>query len=273
MGFNNPGIKEGLEHLRKARYPFSVSIGKSKETPVEQAAEDYVEILKTIEMSRYTEVKKKIVYIAINISSPNTPGLRLLQNKKYIKELIGQCKKTSNLPLFVKFSPDFSSIAEFETTLKAALKAGVDGVIVTNTTSDERLTKCVAEDIRKNGGGLSGLPLTQKSEEYLQSALKICKDAIPVISSGGVMSGEDVLKRLQWGAAAVQVYTGFIYNGSAFVKDCTKYMNTMIVESGCKSLDEFRVLFKKREKQSHPAYGPACGTASGVSPTCTANGR
>ncbi|MDH4262557.1 MAG: quinone-dependent dihydroorotate dehydrogenase [Spirochaetia bacterium] len=249
MGFNNPGIEKGLENLRNARFYFAVSIGKSKETPVEQAVDDYVEILKTIELSRYKDVKKKIIYIAINISSPNTPGLRLLQNKKYIKDLIDQCKKTSDLPLFIKFSPDFSSIREFETTLHSALKAGINGVIVTNTTSDETITRYVADDIRKAGGGLSGLPLAQKSELYLKSALKICKGKVPVISSGAVMSKEDILRRLQWGASVVQVYTGFIYNGPTFVKDCLKYVISKINESGYPGLIDYQKKFIQRKSK------------------------
>lgn len=240
MGFNNPGIQKGLEKLRKARYPFAISIGKSKETPVERAADDYLEILETIEKKKYIEIKNKIVYIAINISSPNTPGLRLLQDEAYIKNLISRCKSASDLPLFVKFSPDFQSLKEFEIVLSAALKAGISGAIVTNTSSDPVVTHIVAEEIRSIGGGLSGQPLKEKSEQYLQSAVKICSSSIPVISSGGIMSREDVWKRLEMGASAVQIYTGFIYQGPSFVQECLEYVSAKLREHGCESLSEYR---------------------------------
>ena len=251
MGFNNHGIEKGLDKLAKSRYPFAISIGKSKETPVEQAVEDYIEILETIEHLRYTDLRKKIVYIAINVSSPNTPGLRLLQNKKYIKDLIVKCKQVSELPLFVKFSPDFSSMKEFETTLAAALEAGVNGVIVTNTSSDEALTQCVPEAIRKAGGGLSGLPVTEKSEKYLTSALKLCRGVIPVLSSGGIMSPEDVWKRLEMGASAVQIYTGFIYNGPGFIKESIDYVENKLQQGGFQSLSDYqrRTHLKNRKVQ------------------------
>jgi len=248
MGFNNPGIEKGLENLRRARYPFAISIGKSKETPVEKAAEDYEEILKTMESTRFRTVKNHIVYVAINISSPNTPGLRQLQDKTWVLDLVKRCKKITELPLFVKFAPDFSTMGEFENTLKAALKAGADGVIVTNTTSDEKLTGCVAEEIRKNGGGLSGKPLTARSGEYLEAALGICKGAVPVISSGGVMSAEEIARRLKTGASAVQVYTGFIYNGPCFVKEATDYLEEEIQEGGFLSLAQYQAKPRARSK-------------------------
>ena len=247
MGFNNPGIEKGIENLRKARYPFAVSIGKSKETSVDKAAEDYVSILRVIELPENRDVKNRIVYIAINISSPNTPGLRLLQNKTYIRNLIAECRKESNLPLFVKFSPDFSNMREFNSTLTAAVKAGINGVIVTNTTSDQGITGCVPPEIRNNGGGLSGQPLTKKSEEYLKAAMKICGTNIPVISSGGIMNLEDVWKRLESGASLVQLYTGFIYNGPWFVQECIKYINFKIQQNGFTNFNEYRQQFLKKK--------------------------
>jgi dihydroorotate dehydrogenase len=139
----------------------------------------------------------------------------------------------------VKFSPDFLNINEFETLLKASLAAGVDGVIVTNTTNDPEILECVPDEIKKQGGGLSGMPLREKAEKYLKHAVKICGKRIPVISSGGVMTKEDVWNRLQMGAAVVQVYTGFIYNGPGFVPDCQDYILRKLMEAGYESFGDY----------------------------------
>ncbi|MDH4198916.1 MAG: quinone-dependent dihydroorotate dehydrogenase [Spirochaetia bacterium] len=241
MGFNNPGIQKGLQYLEKARHPFAISIGKSRDTPLEDAVDDYTEILEMIENYPNFRLRERIVYIAINVSSPNTPGLRMLQNKKYIASLIARCRRVTKIPLLIKFSPDFTDFREYEDILKSAIKSGVHGVIVTNTTSDENIVTCVPDKIRNRGGGLSGYPLKMKSGEYLKRTLRICKGKIPVISSGGVMEPEDVWKRLEMGASLVQIYTGFIYNGPGFAAQCADYVQKKILEKGFKSFAEYQL--------------------------------
>lgn len=224
MGFNNPGFIRGWKNLRArlalapASYQIALSLGKGKETPVEQAADDYVyclEILKSDVMSEY------LSYIAVNVSSPNTPNLRALQKGKAIRALVEKCVAVSPRPVVVKFAPDFDSPKIYRESLDAALAGGAGGIIISNTTTDHSLVR-LPEKLRNFGGGLSGKPLQEKARAYLALTLKATRGRVPVLSSGGVFSPAEAIRRLDLGADLVQVYTGFIFYGPDFARDALK---------------------------------------------------
>ena len=221
MGFNNPGFIRGWKNLRAGlakapdSYQIALSLGKGKETPLESAADDYVYCLGLLRgdiMSEY------LCYIAVNVSSPNTPNLRALQKGKVIRALVEKCVAASPRPVVVKFAPDFDSLKAYRESLDAALQGGAGGVIISNTTTEHTLVQLPAH-LKDFGGGLSGKPLAAKAREYLQTTLKHTKGKIPVISSGGVFSPEEASLRLDMGADLVQVYSGFIFYGPDFARD------------------------------------------------------
>jgi len=217
MGFNNPGFLRGWKNLRlriadaAPSYQIALSLGKGKETPIEKAADDYVYCL---ELLRQDPMSEYLFYIAINVSSPNTPNLRALQKAKAIAALVASTVKKSPRPVVVKFAPDFDSPKAYTESLRAAIGAGAAGVIISNTTTAHKNVDF--------GGGLSGKPLAEKSRAYLEQTLKITKGRVPVISSGGVFSPTEAAHRLDMGADLVQVYTGFIYYGPDFARDFSR---------------------------------------------------
>jgi dihydroorotate dehydrogenase len=224
MGFNNPGFIEGWKNLRMrlavapASYQVALSLGKGKETPVESAADDYVyclDILRSDIMSEY------LSYIAVNVSSPNTPNLRALQKGKAIRALVEKCVAVSPRPVVVKFAPDFDSLKTYRDSLQAALAGGAGGIIISNTTTDHSLVS-LPENLRGFGGGLSGKPLAAKAREYLAATLKETRGKVPVISSGGIFSPGEASARLEMGADLVQVYSGFIFYGPDFARDALR---------------------------------------------------
>lgn len=214
MGFNNPGFIAGWKSLRARlavappSYQIALSLGKGKETPLENAADDYVQCL---ELLRGDIMSEYLSYIAVNVSSPNTPNLRALQKGKVIRALVEKCAAVSPRPVVVKFAPDFASPKAYKESLEAALAGGAGGVIISNTT-----TKHARQDF---GGGLSGKPLAETARAYLEATLKITKGRVPVISSGGVFSPAEARDRVEMGADLVQVYTGFIFYGPDFARD------------------------------------------------------
>ena len=163
-------------------------------------------------------------YLAINISSPNTVGLRRLQGREMLEELLGaiavernQVKRESGLwkPVLVKLAPDLSE-DELEDALGVILDKGMDGVIATNTTLGRQGLRST---LQGESGGLSGKPLGGRSEEILKKVVKFLDGKLPVISVGGIMNPQDAKRRLEMGAALVQVYTGLIYSGPGLVKE------------------------------------------------------
>ncbi len=192
-----------------------VNLGKNKDTPLETAADDYVTLMRT-----FAPIAD---YLAINISSPNTVGLRRLQGREMLENLLHQInveRGTWNLkrPILVKLAPDLSD-DELDDALGAILENGMDGVIATNTTlaRDGLRSKHQGET-----GGLSGRPLTVRSEAILDKVVKRLEGRIPVVSVGGIMSPDDAKRRLDKGAALVQVYTGLVYAGPRLVKNIVK---------------------------------------------------
>ncbi|GAB4541853.1 MAG: quinone-dependent dihydroorotate dehydrogenase [Anaerolineales bacterium] len=192
-----------------------INLGKNKDTPNEQAAYDYVSLVDVF--APYAD------YLTINISSPNTAGLRQLQERSALEyllhhvhqqRLISAAYHEKKLPILVKLSPDLSD-EELDAALDAILRANMDGVIVTNTTLAR---DGLHSSARNESGGLSGAPLRARSEAALQKTVRRLNGALPIISAGGVMNAQDAQRRLDLGAALVQIYTGMVYAGPALTK-------------------------------------------------------
>jgi dihydroorotate dehydrogenase len=221
MGFNNPGFIAGWKRLRSRlavlphEYLIALSLGKGKDTPVEAARDDYTWCLEHLAADVMAEY---LFYVAINVSSPNTPNLRALQTSKAIRALVESCVKVAPRPVVVKFAPDFASDKAYRDSLSAALEGGAQGIIIANTTTDHSLAT-LPKKLEGFGGGLSGRPLAEKARHYLSLTIKQTKGKVPVISSGGVSSPEEAKRRIELGADLVQVYTGLVYYGPDFARD------------------------------------------------------
>lgn len=219
MGFNNLGIDHLVEQVKQRRYKgvLGINIGKNADTPVERAVDDYLICME----KAYAHAD----YITVNISSPNTPGLRSLQFGDTLVQLLAPLKEAQlrlaqlhgkQVPLAVKIAPDMND-EEIRATARALLDQGIDGVIATNTT--------VGRDGVENSpqaseaGGLSGAPLTQKSTAVIAALADELAGRIPIIGVGGIFSGADARAKMAAGASLVQVYSGFIYRGPGLVRE------------------------------------------------------
>src|SRR5437867_4040462 len=214
LGFNNDGADAIAERLRQLRrsgrwpaVPVGINIGKSRATPLEQATSDY--------LYSFRMLRELADYVTLNVSSPNTPGLRELQEPKRLSELlqaIGNERGTAAKPILVKISPDLSLI-ELEAILAACEENAVAGIIATNTTLDHSsIPPALDED-----GGLSGAPLRGKSTALLREI--VAKSAIPVVASGGIFDAEPAREKFQAGAQLIQLYTGFVYRGPRLLRE------------------------------------------------------
>ncbi len=222
MGFNNPGFEGLLENLSKSRKSFNgilgINIGKNFDTPNENAIDDY--------LSCFEGVYGAADYITANLSSPNTKGLRDLQNEETCRELIYRLQEKreeimpdhdgKRVPIVIKIAPDLSDDA-IRSLASVFSETGVDGIITTNTTIERGAVEGHA--LADEAGGLSGAPLTKQSTEILALLRKEMDGAIPIIGSGGVMSQADAEEKFDAGAALVQVYTGLIYRGPCLVSE------------------------------------------------------
>ncbi|MEZ5510227.1 MAG: quinone-dependent dihydroorotate dehydrogenase [Gammaproteobacteria bacterium] len=222
MGFNNKGVDHLVQQVRKARYDgiLGINIGKNFDTPVENALDDYRICLE--------KVYELASYVTINISSPNTQGLRSLQYGESLDHLLGGLKESQQklqartgktVPLVVKIAPDLEP-QDVETIASQLVKNGMDGVIATNTT----LSRVGVENLPHGNeqGGLSGEPVRQKSTEVLRQLAQALDGKLPIIGVGGISKGEHAADKLRAGAQLVQVYTGFIYEGPGLIRDCVK---------------------------------------------------
>jgi len=212
LGFNNEGataVGERLGALRNSqrwpKIPVGINFGKSKIVPLEKAAGDYVESFRKLKMLGD--------YFVLNVSSPNTPGLRKLQEASLIRELFGQIQaENPGKPLLVKIAPDLT-FEQIEEILTLASEHRLAGIVATNTTIDHQMVPTA----KKQEGGLSGKPLNRRSLEILRHIRRV--SSLPVISVGGIMSAEDAKARFDAGAELIQLYTGFIYRGPGFLRD------------------------------------------------------
>jgi dihydroorotate dehydrogenase len=224
MGFNNKGVAEAVEHLkkRKSRVIVGGNIGKNKITPNEKAFEDYNYCFEAL----YPYVD----YFVVNVSSPNTPGLRELQEKEPLKKLLGQVKALSNAkekpkPILLKIAPDLTA-AQLDDIVEILKETNTDGVIATNTTISRDGLETPKEEIEKIGaGGLSGKPVKEKSTEVIRYLRSRLGTSYPIIGVGGIMSPEDALEKMEAGADLIQIYTGFIYEGPGFIKAINKMLS------------------------------------------------
>tara|TARA_B100000212_G_C27348257_1_gene522385 strand:- start:389 stop:1393 length:1005 start_codon:yes stop_codon:yes gene_type:complete len=212
LGFNNKGVDYLLDRLKEKKSDIIVgsSIGKNFNTPNEDAHKDYIFCLEKIyEFSDY---------IAINISSPNTQGLRKLGSTEYLDTLLAKIKTRQNelstfhgyKPIFVKLSPD-ETPENLDKICDSIILNKIDGIISSNTTVDH--------DDKNSPGGLSGLPLKEKATDNLRYIRKYVGDELPIIASGGVMSASDFQEKISAGASSVQIYTGFIYEGPKLIRE------------------------------------------------------
>jgi dihydroorotate dehydrogenase len=188
-----------------------VNLGKNKDTPLEEAASDYIALMRTF--------SPLADYLVINVSSPNTVGLRRLQGREMLEALlkrinVERAESKVQRPMLVKLAPDLGD-EELEDALGVILDAGMDGVIATNTTLARGGLRSM---YREESGGLSGSPLKVQSEAMLAKIVRQVHGRVPVVSVGGIMSPEDAKRRLEMGAALVQVYTGLVYRGPGLVK-------------------------------------------------------
>ncbi len=219
MGFNNKGVEHAARQLEKIRYRgiLGVNIGKNKDTPLDKSIDDY--------LFGFRALWKYASYITINISSPNTPGLRDLQQGDMLAHLLRALKQEQQIiatkekkyvPLVVKIAPDLSS-EELQELAAVLLQQQIDGVIATNTTLQREGVQ--QSRYAHEAGGLSGQPLQQRSTQILQQLCSILQDKIPVIASGGVMNKQAGMEKLNAGAKLVQVYSGFIYRGLKLISE------------------------------------------------------
>lgn len=219
MGFPNAGAEPLLENLRRGRPPgvvVGVNIGKGVDTPLEGAVEDYLVLLRIF--YSYAD------YLAINVSSPNTIGLRRLQAREHLEVLLQalsversslQVTSGRRVPILVKLAPDLTE-GELEDAVDAIVSSGMDGVIATNTTV-ERVG--LRSQRREEIGGLSGAPLKDRSTEVVRRIQQITNGRLPIVGVGGIFGPEDAREKLDAGASLVQVYTGLIYRGPGLVSE------------------------------------------------------
>lgn len=217
MGFNNEGVDAAVERLKKRdrRVIVGGNIGKNKTTPNEQAHQDYAKCFEAL----YPYVD----YFVVNVSSPNTPGLRALQEKDPLKQLLSFVKELSRAkdkskPVLLKIAPDLT-VGQLNDVVEILLDTHTDGVIATNTTiSRDGLTTSRGQVERIGAGGLSGKPLARRATEVIRHLREKLGPGFPIIGVGGIMTEEDAIEKLNAGADLLQLYSGFIYEGPGFVK-------------------------------------------------------
>ncbi|MDT8428147.1 MAG: quinone-dependent dihydroorotate dehydrogenase [Pseudomonadales bacterium] len=220
MGFNNKGIDHALARIQASRFKgvLGINIGKNRDTPVARAAEDYLVCLR--------KAYPFASYIVINLSSPNTPGLRALQFGEELPQLLGLLKSEQHrlraehgkhVPLLVKIAPDLDN-EEIALIAEVLVQHGIEGVIATNTTLDR--TAVLGSVHCNEAGGLSGAPLTARSTAVLRHLVACLAGRLPVIAVGGIMTAADAAEKFAAGAALVQLYSGFIYSGPRLIAEC-----------------------------------------------------
>jgi len=219
MGFNNDGAQVIAERLKKRKDKIVIggNIGKNKVTPNEEAYSDYEKC--------FDALFEYVDYFVVNVSSPNTPGLRSLQDKEPLKKILAGLQAKNKLkgkgkPIFLKIAPDLTN-EQLDDIVEIVNETGIAGVVATNTTLSREGLKTDGVDAI-GAGGLSGMPLGKRSTEVVRYLCEKAKGAFPVIASGGIHSAEDALEKLDAGAVMVELYTGFIYEGPMLVKRINK---------------------------------------------------
>ena len=221
MGFNNEGAYKVVKRIQK-RFPFStpigINIGKNKTTPEKEAINDYTHLIKAFDGLGD--------YFVINISSPNTPGLRDLQNEEFISELFSQAKELTDKPILLKIAPDME-IDDAVALTKMAVTKGADGIIATNTTIDYSLVKNP-----QNKGGISGAVLKEKSFKIFDAIAAELYGKTILISVGGIDSAEEAYKRIKAGASLVQILSGIVFHGPDMIMNINTELIKLIKADG-----------------------------------------
>ncbi|MFH1279397.1 MAG: quinone-dependent dihydroorotate dehydrogenase [Candidatus Eisenbacteria bacterium] len=241
MGFNNPGAEAVARNLA-ARFAadgrtirIGVNAGKQKETPLEEAAADYRAVI--------GRLLPFADYLVINISSPNTPGLRSLEEAEFLRPLLESAREeaeraagaagTNRPPLFAKLSPDLPA-DRLEAAADAARAARFDGVVVTNTTVDHSAVAGILDE----EGGLSGRPLAARALEAVRVVRKGVAGELAIIGVGGVFSGADAYERIRAGASLVQIYTALVYEGPGLVRRMVRDLDRLLARDGFRNVEE-----------------------------------
>ncbi|MGI4742950.1 MAG: quinone-dependent dihydroorotate dehydrogenase [Janthinobacterium lividum] len=223
MGFNNDGATVVAERLRQRQNRQLIiggNIGKNKDTPNEHAADDYV--------AAFDALAEEVDYFVVNVSSPNTPGLRELQDKEPLIKLLQQVQarnlaRATPRPLLLKIAPDLTD-AQLDDILEIARETQLSGLVATNTTiaRPESLHTPAATVAAYGAGGLSGRPLRERATEVIRYLHRHSQGGLPIIGAGGIHSAQDALDKLAAGASLVQLYTGFIYEGPGLVRQINR---------------------------------------------------
>eukprot|EP01137_Pigoraptor_chileana_P016840 Opistho-2@6137 len=219
MGFNNEGVKEAVLKLKQRKSDILIggNIGKNKVTPNENAVDDY--------LICFDELFDVVDYFVVNVSSPNTPNLRALQEKEPLKNLLQTLqveneKRPKSKPILLKIAPDLTD-SQLDDIIEIVQETHIAGVIVTNTTISREGLRSSAS-LTSEMGGLSGKPVEKRSTEVIRYLSEKSNKAFPIIGVGGIHSPEDAIEKLNAGASLVQIYTGFIYEGPALASEINK---------------------------------------------------
>jgi dihydroorotate dehydrogenase len=217
MGFNNDGAAALARRLaalgRPLGVPLGISLGKSRVAPLDEAIEDY--------LASYRALRDHGDYVAVNVSSPNTPGLRELQDRPHLDALLAALVGEGGKPVLVKIAPDLTEHAIAD-VLRVCGDRGAAGVIATNTTLGRAGLAPADEALGAQDGGLSGRPLTARAREVVRFVHREAGGALPVIGVGGILDADDAARLFDAGASLVQLYTGFVYRGPALVRDAAR---------------------------------------------------
>jgi dihydroorotate dehydrogenase len=242
QGFNNEGAAALARRLQKARpgCVLGVNIGKSRAVPVEEATPDY--------LASFEKVRPHADYVAVNVSSPNTPGLRELQRGDLLGELLGALQRRnrelaeleggSPVPLLVKVAPDLGA-GDLELVVEAARGAEVAGIIATNTTVARAGLRTDARHVAACGeGGLSGAPLRERSTRLVAALRRLTRGAVEIVGVGGIFNAEDAWEKVCAGASLVQLYTGFVYEGLGVARRVNEGLAALLERHGFGTLDD-----------------------------------
>jgi dihydroorotate dehydrogenase len=239
MGFNNYGAYHASQNLVDYAYadiPIGINIGKNKATPNEEAASDYLKCLDMLYPYGH--------YMVINVSSPNTPNLRDLQETESLRQLLREIRaKASEMelrgvkakPILLKVAPDMAD-EQMRDVVQAAVAEGIAGIIATNTTLSREAVKDHAH--AEEAGGLSGKPLQERSTAWVKEIYQEVGDKVPIIGVGGIFTGEDAYQKIRAGASLVQVYTGLAYQGPGIAKRINKQLLKLLARDGFSHMRE-----------------------------------
>jgi dihydroorotate dehydrogenase len=241
-GFNNCGAAQLAENIRQKRPDcvLGVNIGKSRNTAIENATHDY--------LASFDAIFDIADYVAINVSSPNTPNLRKLQRPEMLTELLRNLQRRNDelakrnsrqpKPLLLKIAPDLTE-PEIESIVEIATRLKIDGLIATNTTVRRDGLQTTRVEVEAYGeGGLSGAPLRKRSNEVIALIYRLTRGAMPIIGVGGVFNAEDAWEKICAGASLIQLYTGFIYEGPSVARRINEGLAVILQREGFGSLDE-----------------------------------